>query len=208
MEPDQLPVALGQPVFTSSVADVCNLNCGVDALNCGAPQSGCQYVRRLRVPAALVVDDDRSWSANSFRARSPRRGFAVESCGDGRCAVDVSRGAFRCRGGRRARMPKLPGWVSLQTCDLPAPSTAWFCFSGMDDAKTRRDALSAGAVAYLVKPASSQAIVDAATGQIPAPSSFAAGWPFGSPCFSLLDCKQNCSGGAQGGRIIACAGRR
>ena len=54
---------------------------------------------------------------------------------------------------------------SMYPCGTPYASDATGIYTGMDDAKTRRDALSAGAVAYLVKPASSQAIVDAATGQ-------------------------------------------
>jgi DNA-binding response OmpR family regulator len=63
------------------------------------------------------------------------------------------------------RMPKLSGLGFLQNLRLPPGSPhRVVLLSSMDDAKIKREALGAGAVAYLVKPASSQEIVAAACG--------------------------------------------
>lgn len=114
---------------------------------------------------ALVVDDDPVMVEFVSRTLA-KAGFAVESCGDGMSALSMFRAAPFDVVVADVRMPKLSGLGFLQNLRLPQGSPyRVVLLSGMDDAKTRRDALSAGAVAYLVKPASSQAIVDAATGQ-------------------------------------------
>ena len=63
------------------------------------------------------------------------------------------------------RMPKLSGNSFLKNLRLNAESTCRVVLlSAMDDQTIRREALEAGAVAYLLKPASSKAIIEAVTG--------------------------------------------
>ncbi|MBL8521088.1 MAG: response regulator [Betaproteobacteria bacterium] len=113
---------------------------------------------------ALVVDDDPV--IVEFVSRTlAKAGFAVEACGDGMMALTMFRAAPYDAVVADVRMPKLSGLGFLQNLRLSAGSPhRVVLLSSMDDAKTRRDALAAGAVAYLVKPATSQAIVEAATG--------------------------------------------
>jgi two-component system OmpR family response regulator len=114
---------------------------------------------------ALVVDDDPLMVEFVSRALA-KAGFAVESCGDGMAALTLFRAAPYDAVVADVRMPKLSGLGFLQNLRLPQGSPhRVVLLSSMDDAKTRRDAMLAGAVAYLVKPATSQAIVDAATGE-------------------------------------------
>ncbi len=113
---------------------------------------------------ALVVDDDPV--IVEFVSRTlAKANFLVESCGDGMMALSMFRAAPFDVVVADVRMPKLSGLGFLQNLRLPQGSPhRVVLISSMDDAKTRRDALAAGAVAYLVKPASSQAILEAATG--------------------------------------------
>ncbi|MBL8513943.1 MAG: response regulator [Betaproteobacteria bacterium] len=119
---------------------------------------------------ALVVDDDPVMVEFVSRTLA-KAGFSVESCGDGMSALSLFRAAPFDVVVADVRMPKLSGLGFLQNLRLqPGSPHRVVLLSSMDDGKTRRDALNAGAVAYLVKPATSQAIVEAATGAPPTTS--------------------------------------
>ena len=67
------------------------------------------------------------------------------------------------------RMPKLSGISFLNNLRLTAQSTCRVVMlSSLNDRAIQREALAAGAVAYLVKPASSKAIIDAVSGAVAA----------------------------------------
>ena len=113
---------------------------------------------------ALVVDDDATM-VEYVSAVLRRAGYLVETAGNGLTALEMYRAnpfdAVVCD----IRMPKLPGTSFLKNLHLHAESTCRVVLlSAMDDQTIRREALEAGAVAYLVKPASSKAIIEAVTG--------------------------------------------
>jgi two-component system response regulator MtrA len=115
---------------------------------------------------ALVVDDDPVMVEFVSRVLMSA-GYAVESCGDGMRALALFRANPYDAVVADLRMPKLSGLGFLQNLRLPPDSPHRIVLlSGMDDAKARREALGAGAVAYLIKPASSKAILDAVTGVV------------------------------------------
>lgn len=63
------------------------------------------------------------------------------------------------------RMPKLSGNSFLKNLRLsPESNCRVVLLSAMDDQTIKREALAAGAVAYLVKPASRKAIIEAVSG--------------------------------------------
>ena len=112
----------------------------------------------------LVVDDD-STMVEYVSAVLRRAGYQVETAGDGMAALEMYRAnafdAVVCD----LRMPKLSGISFLKNLRLTAQSTCRVVFlSAMDDQNIRREATDAGAVAYLLKPASSKAIVEAVSG--------------------------------------------
>ena len=114
--------------------------------------------------SALVVDDDIAM-VEYVAAVLRRAGYQVETAGDGMTALEMYRAgefdAVVCD----IRMPKLSGISFLKNLRLNAQSPCRVVLlSAMDDQALRREALEAGAVAYLVKPASSKAITDAVTG--------------------------------------------
>ncbi len=119
---------------------------------------------------ALVVDDDPV--IVEFVSRTlAKANFQVESCSDGMAALTMFRAAPFDVVVADVRMPKLSGLGFLQNLRLQQGTPyRVVLLSSLDDGKTRRDALNAGAVAYLVKPASSQAILDAALGTKPEPA--------------------------------------
>lgn len=113
---------------------------------------------------ALVVDDDATM-VEYVSAVLRRAGYLVETAGNGLTALEMYRAnpfdAVVCD----IRMPKLSGNSFLKNLRLHAESTCRVVLlSAMDDQTIRREALEAGAVAYLVKPASSKAIMEAVTG--------------------------------------------
>jgi CheY-like chemotaxis protein len=113
---------------------------------------------------ALVVDDD-STMVEYVSAVLRRAGFQVETAGDGMTALEMCRAkhfdAIVCD----VRMPKLSGNSFLKNLRLtPESNCRVVLLSAMDDQTIRREVLAAGAVAYLVKPASSKAIIEAVSG--------------------------------------------
>jgi DNA-binding response OmpR family regulator len=117
---------------------------------------------------ALVVDDDEAIVAYVSSALKSA-GFQVESCGDGMTALERFKASPFDVVVIDVRMPKLSGISFLKNLRLPQSSPYRIVLlSAMDDEKLRREAHDAGAVAYLVKPASVKAIIEAATGNTPA----------------------------------------
>ncbi|MEQ1515943.1 MAG: response regulator [Usitatibacteraceae bacterium] len=113
---------------------------------------------------ALVVDDDRT-IVEFVSAVLRRAGYHVESAGDGMTALAMFRAddfdAVVCD----IRMPKLPGTSFLKNLRLtPESKCRVVLLSSMDDQATKREVMAAGAVAYLLKPASSSAILEAVSG--------------------------------------------
>ena len=113
---------------------------------------------------ALVVDDD-STMVEYVSAVLRRAGYHVETADNGLTALEMYRAspfdAVVCD----IRMPKLPGTSFLKNLHLTSQSTCRVVLlSAMDDQTIRREAMEAGAVAYLVKPASSKAILEAVSG--------------------------------------------
>ena len=113
---------------------------------------------------ALVVDDD-STMVEYVSAALRRAGFHVETAGDGMTALEM------CRAGHfdavvcDIRMPKLSGNSFLMNLRLTSESNCRVVMlSSMADDAIKREVLAAGAVAYLVKPASSKAIIEAVSG--------------------------------------------
>ena len=113
---------------------------------------------------ALVVDDDIILLEHAS-AVLRRAGYHVETAGDGMNALAMFRASHFDAVVCDIRMPKLSGISFLKNLRLTAQSTCRVVFlSAMDDQNIRREATDAGAVAYLLKPASSKAIVEAVSG--------------------------------------------
>ena len=121
-------------------------------------------VNDKKVRRALVVDDDDvmvEYVSSVLRSA----GYQVESCGDGMTALEQFRAAPFDVVIVDVRMPRLSGISFLKNLRLTAASACRVVLlSAMDDQKLQREALDAGAVAYLVKPASPKQIIEAATG--------------------------------------------
>ena len=116
-------------------------------------------------PRALVVDDDEDMVGFVSLALKSA-GFEVESCGDGMAALEMFRATPFDVVMLDVRMPRLSGISFLKNLRLaPGSKHRIILLSAMDEQKLQREALDAGAVAYLVKPASMKAIVEAATGR-------------------------------------------
>jgi CheY-like chemotaxis protein len=113
---------------------------------------------------ALVVDDDATM-VEYVSTILRNAGYQVESAGDGMKALEMYRAgkfdAVVCDN----RMPRLSGISFLMNLRLTPQSTCRVVLlSSMDDPAMRREVLATGAVAYLIKPASSKAILEAVTG--------------------------------------------
>ena len=112
----------------------------------------------------LVVDDD-IVIVEHASAVLRRAGFHVETAGDGMNALAMFRASHFDAVVCDIRMPKLSGISFLKNLRLAAESTCRVVMmSSLDDRTLMREALEAGAVAYLVKPASGKAILEAVTG--------------------------------------------
>lgn len=119
-------------------------------------------IARLR--RALVVDDDET-VVEHVAATLRRAGYFVETAADGLTALSMFRAnafdALVCD----VRMPKLSGISFIKNLRLGAQTNCRVVMlSSLDDRTIRREAMEAGAFAYLVKPASSQAILEAVSG--------------------------------------------
>ena len=113
---------------------------------------------------ALVADDDEVM-VEYVAATLRQAGYAVETCRDGMTALEKFRAAPFDVVVIDLRMPRLSGIGFLNNLRLTADVKCRFVMlSGMDDQKTQREALAAGANAYLIKPASMQKILEAVTG--------------------------------------------
>ena len=113
---------------------------------------------------ALVVDDD-STIVEHVSAALRRAGYQVETAGDGLSALAMFRAgefdAVVCD----IRMPKLSGISFLKNLRLTAQSSCRVVMlSSLDDRAIQREAIEAGAAAYLIKPALSKAIIEAVSG--------------------------------------------
>ena len=113
---------------------------------------------------ALVVDDD-STIVEHVSAALRRAGYQVETAGDGLSALAM----FRAGGFDAVvcdiRMPKLSGISFLKNLRLTAQSSCRVVMlSSLDDRAIQREAIVAGAAAYLIKPALSKAIIEAVSG--------------------------------------------
>lgn len=114
---------------------------------------------------ALVVDDD-STMVEYVSAVLRRAGYEVVTAGDGMAALTLYRASTFDAVVCDVRMPKLSGTSFLKNIRLTTESTCRVVLlSAMEDQTTQRESLAAGAVAYLVKPASSKAILEAVTGK-------------------------------------------
>ena len=121
-------------------------------------------VSPLRPLRALVVDDDEAMVEYVSRVLQGA-GFTVETCGDGMTALEQFRATPFDVVIVDVRMPRLSGISFLKNLRLTTASACRVVLlSALDDQKTQREALDAGAAAYLVKPASAKAIIEAATG--------------------------------------------
>jgi len=117
-----------------------------------------------KVRRALVVDDDETMVEYVSRVLRSA-GYHVESCKDGMAALEQFRAAPFDVVIVDVRMPRLSGLGFLKNLRLPPGSPHRIVLlSAMNDPKLQREAMDAGAAAYLVKPASPKAIIDAATG--------------------------------------------
>ena len=115
---------------------------------------------------ALVIDDD-SAMVEYVSAILRRAGYEVLTAGDGMAALELYRASSFDAVVCDIRMPKLPGTSFLKNLRLNAQSTCRVVLlSAVDDQNIRREAMEAGAVAYLVKPASSKAIMEAVSGVV------------------------------------------
>lgn len=113
---------------------------------------------------ALVVDDD-STMVEYVSAVLRRAGYQVQTADNGLTALEMYRASTFDAVVCDIRMPKLPGTSFLKNLRLTLQSTCRVVLlSAMDDQTIRREVMEAGAVAYLVKPASSKAILEAVSG--------------------------------------------
>ena len=116
---------------------------------------------------ALVVDDDET-VVDQVTLVMRKMGFAVESSPDG---LDALR---RCQANNfdvvvcDVRMPRLSGLSFLSNlAHTPHTIRRIIMISALDDNSLRRQSLSSGASAYLVKPITMQALKDAITAPAP-----------------------------------------
>ena len=117
-----------------------------------------------KVRRALVVDDDDAILEYVSRVLQSA-GYQVATCGDGMAALEQYRAAPFDVVIVDVRMPRLSGISFLKNLRLTAASMCRVVLlSAMDDPKLQREALDAGAVAYLLKPASAKSIIEAASG--------------------------------------------
>ncbi len=115
---------------------------------------------------ALVVDDDAT-TVDFVSGILRKLGYQVESCRDGMAALNRFRAAPFDVVVVDMRMPRLSGISFLKNLRLPPGSPHRIVvLSAMDDQKLQREATEAGAAAYLLKPASANAIIEAVTGAV------------------------------------------
>ena len=112
----------------------------------------------------LVVDDRAEARLLLIRLLSSL-GFQVREAANGLEAVEACRAWLPHLIVMDMRMPRLSGLSFLNNLRPPEKADCRVVMlSSLDDAKTRREVLAAGAVAYLVKPASAIDILAAARG--------------------------------------------
>ncbi|MBL0125515.1 MAG: response regulator [Betaproteobacteria bacterium] len=112
---------------------------------------------------ALVVDDDAT-TVEFVSGILRKLGYHVDTCCDGMSALNRFRAAPYDVVTIDMRMPRLSGISFLKNLRLP-PGTPHriVVLSAMEDQKLQREAIDAGAAAYLLKPATASAIIDAVT---------------------------------------------
>jgi DNA-binding response OmpR family regulator len=107
---------------------------------------------------ALVVDDDET-VVEHVAATLRRAGYFVEAAADGLTALSMFRATVFDAVVCDVRMPKLSGISFIKILRLGAQTGCRVVMlSSLDDRTIRREAMDAGAVACLVKPASSKLI--------------------------------------------------
>ena len=112
-------------------------------------------------PHALVVDDD-VVIVEFLKAQLAKLGYAVTTAGDGMTALNLCREHAYELVLCDVRMPRLSGINFIQNVRRMANASVGriIIISSMDDSKVKRDALEAGAEAYLVKPVSSAKLAE------------------------------------------------
>ncbi len=113
------------------------------------------------LPHALVVDDD-VVIVEFLKAQLAKLGYAVTTAGDGMTALNLCREHAYALVLCDVRMPRLSGINFIQNVRRMANASVGriIIISSMDDSKVKRDALEAGAEAYLVKPVSSAKLAE------------------------------------------------
>lgn len=113
---------------------------------------------------ALVIDDDAVMAEFASRVLISA-GYRVDVCGDGMSALAQFRAQPYDAVVADVRMPRLSGLGFLMNLRLPPGDPCRVVLmSAMDDQKTRREALAAGAAAYLVKPFTSKDLLAVVAG--------------------------------------------
>ncbi len=113
------------------------------------------------LPKALVVDDDEV-VVEFLKAQLAKLGYDVTTAGDGMTALNLCREHAYALVLCDVRMPRLSGINFIQNVRRIASSSVKriIIISSMDDSKVKRDALDAGAEAFLLKPVSSAKLAE------------------------------------------------
>jgi uncharacterized protein (TIGR00369 family) len=115
-----------------------------------------------KLKTALVVDDDGLY-VEQFTNILHKLGYSVDSAFDGMAALELCRKAHYDVAMLDVRMPRLNGISLVQNVRRMAPNAIGrlIFVSSLDDATVRQNATDAGASAFLVKPVSAEAVIQA-----------------------------------------------
>jgi uncharacterized protein (TIGR00369 family) len=115
---------------------------------------------------ALVVDDDGLY-VEQFSKILRKLGYNVDEAKDGMAALELCRATRYDLAMVDVRMPRLNGISFVQNVNRMAPGAIGrlVFVTSLDDATLRQNAMDAGAVAFLIKPVSAEAVVAAVTGE-------------------------------------------
>lgn len=115
---------------------------------------------------ALVVDDDGLY-IEQFSKILRKLGYHVDEAPDGMAALDLCRKSRYDVAMVDVRMPRLNGISFVQNVNRMAPGAIGrlVFVTSLDDATLRQNAMDAGAVAFLIKPVSAEAVIAALTGE-------------------------------------------
>jgi uncharacterized protein (TIGR00369 family) len=115
---------------------------------------------------ALVVDDDGLY-IEQFSKILRKLGFHVDEALDGMAALELCRKSRYDVAMVDVRMPRLNGISFVQNVNRMAPGAIGrlVFVTSLDDATLRQNAIDAGAVAFLIKPVSAEAVIAAVIGE-------------------------------------------